>query len=99
MAYSGVCFYMNNDNITASHTSAELGGTTNLSLDQLKKEKGTYSPLEENPDNIEDRDDLHEIRVGDDLNEPDAEDTGLTDDKEQPDDNDKETANPTELNS
>ncbi len=48
----------------------QLSGTTNLSEDQLKKER---DPAEDNPDRIENPDDLHEIKVDDDLNEPDTE--------------------------
>jgi hypothetical protein len=44
--------------------------TTNFSEDQLKNED---YPAEDNPDRIEDPDDLHEIRVDDDLDEPDTE--------------------------
>lgn len=56
----------------ASEREEQLGGTTNLSVDQLKKEGETSNPGEDNPNNIENPDDLHEIRVGDDLDEPDA---------------------------
>jgi hypothetical protein len=56
----------------ANDKEEELGGTTNLSVDQLKKEGDTSNPGEDNPDNIENPDDLHEIRVNDDLGEPDA---------------------------
>jgi len=41
-----------------------LGGTTNLSLDQLKADDGATSSTTEATD------DLHEIQAGDDLNEP-----------------------------
>ena len=50
----------------------DLGGTTNLSLDQLKKEGGIAYSTNADPDNMNDPDDLHEIQAGDDLNEPDA---------------------------
>lgn len=56
----------------ANEKEEQLGGTTNLSVDQLKKEGDTSNPGEDNPNNIENLDDLHEIRVNDDLNEPDA---------------------------
>jgi hypothetical protein len=56
----------------ANEKEEQLGGTTNLSLDQLKKEGDTSNPGEDNPNNIENPDDLHEIRVDDDLGEPDA---------------------------
>ncbi|TSD66436.1 hypothetical protein FFF34_003260 [Inquilinus sp. KBS0705] len=49
----------------------QLGGTTNLSLDELKQ--GNDNNTEDNPDEITNQDDLHEIQAGDDLNEPDAE--------------------------
>ncbi|WP_154402512.1 hypothetical protein [Mucilaginibacter endophyticus] len=51
----------------------QLGGTTNLPPEQLKKEGGISSSDEDNPYNISDPDDLHEIRVGDDIGEPDPE--------------------------
>jgi hypothetical protein len=55
-------------------TEAEnLGGTINLSPDQLKEEAMTSHIPGQNPDNIENPDDLHEIQAGDDLNEPDIE--------------------------
>jgi hypothetical protein len=55
-------------------TEAEnLGGTINLSPDQLKEEAMTSHTPGQNPDNIENADDLHEIQAGDDLNEPDIE--------------------------
>jgi len=56
----------------ANEKEEQLGGTTNLSVDQLKKEGDTSNPGEDNPNNIENPDDLHEIRVNDDLGEPDA---------------------------
>lgn len=48
----------------------QLGGTTNLSLDQLKKEGDTSSPAEDNINRLDSADDLHEIQAADDLNEP-----------------------------
>lgn len=72
---------MNNENQTTLSTQGDaneqedqLGGTTNLSLDQLKKEGGITNLTEDNPDRIADKDDLHEIQAGDDLDEPGAED-------------------------
>jgi hypothetical protein len=56
----------------ANEKEEQLGGTTNLSADQLKKEGDTSNPGEDNLNNIENPDDLREIRVGDDLGEPDA---------------------------
>ena len=56
----------------ANEKEEQLGGTTNLSVDQLKKEGDTSNPGEDNPNNIENPDDLREIRVNDDLDEPDA---------------------------
>ena len=56
----------------ANEKEEQLGGTTNLSVDQLKEEGNTSNPGEDNPNDIENPDDLHEIRVGDDLDEPDA---------------------------
>ncbi len=50
----------------------EMGGTTNLSIDQLKQEGDNNGPPEDNPDRIENPDDLHEIEVDDDLFEPDV---------------------------
>jgi hypothetical protein len=57
---------MNNENSQPLSTQgdnlekgAQLGGTTNLSLDQLKNERGIANPAE---------DDLKDVRVGDDLN-------------------------------
>lgn len=49
----------------------QLSGTTNLSLNQLKKEGGTTENEGNNPDRLTDKDDLNEIRVADDLDEPD----------------------------
>jgi hypothetical protein len=49
----------------------QLGGTTNLSLDDLKKEGDPEHTVENNPDRIDNADDLHEIQVDDDLDEPD----------------------------
>jgi len=62
----------------ATEQEENMGGTTNLSLDQLKKEGGVAEPDEDNPNRIADPDDLHEIQAGDDLDEPDLDD-------EQPD--------------
>jgi hypothetical protein len=52
----------------------QIGGTTNLSLDQLQQEGGiaNATPADENPNRITNQDDLNEIRVGDDLGEPDV---------------------------
>lgn len=90
----------------------DLGGTTNLSLDQLKDEGGIYNPSEDNPDQLTNRDDLHEIQAGDDLDEPDTdayesvtseETLGVdeTEDNQSANDADGngEPVNPTELNS
>ncbi|SDE97399.1 hypothetical protein SAMN05216464_111139 [Mucilaginibacter pineti] len=69
----------------------QLGGTTNLSADQLKEEDNAAVSTEKNPDNIENPDDLHEIQAGDDLDEPDTEDY-------QPDENEDQSANDTDGN-
>jgi hypothetical protein len=81
---------MNNENErplstqgSANEQENQLGGTTNLSPDQLKQESGIANPSEDNPDRVENPDDLHEIQVDDDLNEPDP-------DELQPDSNDEE---------
>lgn len=82
---------MNNDN------QEQLGGTTNLSLEQLKQEGGPTSPT-----GLSDQDDVNEIKAADDLDEPDAEEfdnADLTDNEEQPEGDDNEAANPAELNS
>lgn len=50
----------------------QMGGTTNLPLDDLEKEGDPAGSLDENPDSIDNPDDLHEIQVDDDLDEPDA---------------------------
>jgi len=51
---------------------SQLGGTTNLSLEDLKKEGDPEHFVENNPDRIDNADDLHEIQVDDDLDEPDT---------------------------
>jgi hypothetical protein len=66
---------MEQQNTNAATQEETLGGTTNLSLEQLKAEGGTTTPSEDNIDQPEDADDLHEIQAGDDLDEP-----GLDDD-------------------
>lgn len=75
-----------------------LGGTTNLSLDQLKEEGGPTSTDKDNPNGLSDPDDLHEIQAADDLDEPD------TDDSPEAEENEGTTeypggANPVETNS
>ena len=77
---------MNNENGQTAGTQGsanlqedQLGGTTNLSLEQLKAEGGIAGTADDNPDRLSDQDDLNEIRAADDLDEPDAEDN-------QPDD-------------
>jgi hypothetical protein len=57
----------------AAGQEENFGGTTNLSLDQLKNEGSTASFTDDNPDHIADADDLHEVQVSDDLEEPDPE--------------------------
>jgi hypothetical protein len=57
----------------AAEQEENLGGSTNLSLDQLKEEGGIANFTEDNPNGIADPDDLHEIQASDDLNEPDPE--------------------------
>jgi hypothetical protein len=52
----------------------QLGGTTNLLADQLNEKSGAAGSTEDNPDHIENPDDLHEIQASDDLDEPDTED-------------------------
>jgi hypothetical protein len=71
---------MNNENQqplstqgNANEQEDQLGGTTNLSLDQLKDEGGIANPIEDNPDGLTDQGDLNEIRAADDLDEPDIE--------------------------
>lgn len=79
----------NSQSLSAQGNSLEkelqLGGTTNLSLEQLTKDRGVANPAEDNPNGLTDQDDLNEIRVGDDLNEPDVEEY-------QPDDQDNDFA-------
>jgi hypothetical protein len=58
----------------ADEKEDQLGGTTNLSLDQLKKEGDSGSPAEDNLNRLDNADDLHEIQAGDDLNEPRTDD-------------------------
>jgi hypothetical protein len=74
----------------AAEKEENLGGTTNLSLDQLKEEGGIADFTEDNPDGISDPDDLREIRASDDLNEPDPEEnlppTGATPEDTKADD-------------
>jgi hypothetical protein len=107
---------MNNENEQTPGTQGSageqedlLGGTTNLSLEQLKAEGGIAGTSDDNPDRLSDEDDLNEIRAADDLDEPDPEDyqpgDELTDDQETDDeggtagDPSAEAENPTELNS
>ncbi len=76
-----------------------LGGTTNLTLDQLKKEGGIARFSEGNPNRLADEDDLNEIKAGDDLDEPDpdAGDLEMTGTNEAyPDDADDESSGQTE---
>ena len=94
---------MNNENQqplstqgSAGEQEDQLGGTTNLSLAQLKEEGSIANPAGDNPDGLTDQDDLNEIRASDDLDEPDTEDYQPDD---QEDDQPDEAANPTELNS
>jgi hypothetical protein len=53
----------------------QLGGTTNLSLDQLKEEGGIASSVGDNPDGFTDQDDFNEIRVPDDWMNPTSKNT------------------------
>jgi hypothetical protein len=62
---------LTNDN--AADQRENLGGTTNLTLEQLKEEGGTANFSED----AEAADDLNEIRAADDLDEPDPEDDDL----------------------
>ncbi len=68
---------MEQQNNNAVTLEENLGGTTNLSLEQLKAEGSTSTPPGDNVNQLEDADDLHEIQAGDDLDEP-----GLADDDE-----------------
>lgn len=61
----------------AAEQEDSLGGTTNLSLEQLKATGVTSNFSESNPNGIADADDLNEIRAGDSLGEPDPEDEDL----------------------
>jgi len=76
----------------AAEQEENLGGTTNLSIDQLKEEGSIADFTEDNPDRIDDPDDLREIRASDDLNEPDPEEdlppTGATPEDTKTDDTD-----------
>jgi hypothetical protein len=72
---------MNNEDQTTLSTQGDtneqqdqLRGTTNLSLDQLKEAGGIAGASEDNPDRLENPDDLHEVQAGDDLDEPDPDD-------------------------
>jgi hypothetical protein len=76
----------------AGEQENQLGGTTDLSGEQLKNESSIADPMEDNPDGLTDQDDLNEIRAADDLDEPDTEDY-------QPGEQPDGPANPTELNS
>ncbi|QQL50475.1 hypothetical protein [Mucilaginibacter ginkgonis] len=76
-----------------SNDQQDLAGTTNLSLDQLKENGGTAN----NPDEVEDADDLHEIQAGDDLDEPNVDD--YQSDESNRDDSPEGPANPIETNS
>lgn len=62
--------------LTTQGDSAEqeenMGGTTNLSLDQLKEEGG---PSSTSLEDTEEEDDLREIQAGDDISEPDPEES------------------------
>jgi hypothetical protein len=55
---------------STNEQEGQLGGTANLSLDQLKEEGGIANSVGENPDGFTDQDDFNEIRVPDDLDEP-----------------------------
>jgi hypothetical protein len=64
----------NNDFTTQSSNEekeGQLGDTTNILAQQLKEEGGNAISTEDNPDNIENPDDLHEIQAANDLDEPD----------------------------
>lgn len=51
---------------------------------ELRQDQNDVAPTEDNPNHIENADDLHEIQVDDDLNEPDADEyqPGRKDDNE-----------------
>jgi len=55
---------------SANEQEDQLGGTTNLSLEQLKAEGDIAGSAEDNPDGLTDQDDLN----ADDLDEIDTED-------------------------
>ena len=57
---------------SAADQQQNPGGTTNLSLEQLKEAHAAGETTGDNPDQINDEDDLHEIQADDDLNEPSA---------------------------
>jgi hypothetical protein len=88
---------MNNENQPLStdgnsqQKEDQLGGTTNLSLEQLQKEGGTSDSDKNNPEPSNAQDDLNEIRVGDDLEEPNVDeyqpDMDEADDEEGSDQN------------
>jgi hypothetical protein len=85
-----------NKHPTQSETSEQadfLGGTTNLSLEQLKKEGGIANFTEDNADGLTDQDDLNEIRAADDLDEPDVEEFQPEEDEETDDGGDDKSAN------
>lgn len=87
---------MNNDKISITSNQDELAGTTNLSLDHLKKEGGQSGQLiDVSPD------DLNEIRAADDLDEPDTEEyqPEITSEEPQPDSRTDGSANPAKLDS
>ncbi len=65
---------VNNEQSSASDSSAEFNNEVYNS--------------DENPDNVEDLDDLHEIQADDDLNEPNAEDESDLEDNDEEDDTD-----------
>jgi hypothetical protein len=113
---------MNNENQQTASTQGsanlqedQLGGATNLSLEQLKSEGGIAGTSDDNPDRLSDQDDLNEIRAADDLDEPDTEEfqpdeedneqvggeqeSGEETDAVNDADGNGEPANPTELNS
>jgi len=67
---------------SASIQENHSGGTTNLSMEQLKTVGGMADPSKDNPDGLTDEDDLNEIRAADDLDEPNIEEY-QPDDKEE----------------
>jgi hypothetical protein len=53
---------------STSEEQKQPGGTT-----ELRQDHNDVAPTDDNPNHIENPDDLHEIQVDDDLNEPDTE--------------------------